>query len=96
MAIAFVGIVGILYFQKIFVDEHLVMSISVWFVILCIIMILLLLSTLALAYLKAKQKEQMISIRNELLEHNYTEMYELYRLNAEQFHDFKKSLECYI
>lgn len=92
LAIACIGVAGILYFQKIFVDKHLVMSISVWFFILCIIMILIILSMLALAYLKAKQKEQMISIRNELLEHNYTEMYELYRLNAEQFHDFKNHL----
>lgn len=92
LVIALLGVGGIFYFQKIFVDEHLVMSISVWFFILCIIMILIILSMLALAYLKAKQKEQMISIRNELLEHNYTEMYELYRLNAEQFHDFKNHL----
>lgn len=87
-----IGMGGILYLQWIFVDERMVMSISVWVFLLFVIIVLFVLSTLILAYMKAKQKEQMISIRNEFLEHNYTEMHELYRLNAEQFHDFKNHL----
>lgn len=87
-----IGLGGILYLQWIFVDERMVMSISIWVFLLFIIIVLFVLSTLILAYMKAKQKEQMISIRNEFLEHNYTEMHELYRLNAQQFHDFKNHL----
>lgn len=87
-----VGTGGILYLQSHFVNQRFAMSVSIWFFLLFIIMILIILSALVLAYMNMKQKEQMISMRNELLEQNYLEVYDLYRMNAEQFHDFKNHL----
>lgn len=84
--------IGIFIFQSVYGYDYTLLLISGWYVF-CLIIVLLSVCFFVYFLYKSKQEEiKYINLKNELLEYNYNNIYEIYMRNGRIYHDIKNHL----
>lgn len=86
------GVLGIVYFERIFSQEITHLLVFSGFAYLCAVLGGFMIFMIYITIKSAKENTLIVQMRNELLEKNHESMKMMYEQNAKTFHDFKNHL----
>ena len=89
-----VGLIAIIYFQKIYLARISPQMIVIWGMFLTYIVLMLVILVVSNFWHQSRQKLRIIEMKNVMMEENYNNLIRVYKENARVFHDFKAHIHA--